>query len=430
MSDIAIKVENISKRYRIGVKEQVHDTLGGAFISWVKYPLSNFKRVQKLSKFAGNDAEDIIWAVRDISFEVKAGEVLGIIGKNGAGKSTLLKILARITEPTSGSVVIDGRIASLLEVGTGFHPELTGRENVYLNGTILGMRKKEIERKFDEILEFSGVEKFIDTPVKRYSSGMRVRLAFAVAAHLEPEILLIDEVLAVGDTEFQKRCIGKMGEIAGEGRTVLFVSHNMAAVQSLCSRGVLLEDGKVVIDSTIREVVSQYVTKAKSVIENTSIANRTDRKYGTQFRFTSLDFFNEKIGEATQTFLTGQKVIIKINYKNISERTFEQVSVTISFFHSLGHFLFGCRSDVLGTLYRVGPGSGSVYCIIPRLPLNSGLYTFNLFAESQGVDLDSIKEVGHINVEAGDYYGTGKLPAAKRQGVFIDYYWIEDNASI
>ena len=243
MSDIAIKVENLSKRYRIGLKEETKDTFVGAMGSILKSPLSNLKRLKKLTQFSNDnqDHDDIIWALKDVSFEVKRGEVIGIIGANGAGKSTLLKILAQITHPTSGRVELNGRVASLLEVGTGFHPELTGRENIYLNGTILGMTKKEIDRKLDEIIDFSGVEKFIDTPVKRYSSGMRVRLAFSVAAHLDPEILLIDEVLAVGDAEFQKKCLGKMDEVARGGRTVLFVSHNMGAIGQLCNKSILIQ---------------------------------------------------------------------------------------------------------------------------------------------------------------------------------------------
>jgi lipopolysaccharide transport system ATP-binding protein len=294
MSDIAIRVENLSKVYRIGLKEQRHETLMGAFTSWVKSPLRNFRDVRMLSKFDDVSADaknqkseirnqksanrpsdapfqlsafnsqllspsDVIWALKDVSFEVKQGEAIGIIGRNGAGKSTLLRILARITEPTSGRAEVYGRVGSLLEVGTGFHPDLTGRENVYLNGTILGMKKREIDNKFDEIVEFSGVEKFIDTPVKRYSSGMRIRLAFSVAAHLEPEILIIDEVLAVGDAEFQKKCLGKMGDVAESGRTVLFVSHNLTAVQSLCHRAIWLNDGLTRMDDVPSKVVTAYI---------------------------------------------------------------------------------------------------------------------------------------------------------------------------
>lgn len=262
MSDIAIKVEKISKRYRIGSKEERADTLIGGITSWIKSPFSNFRNLQKLSKFGEkDDGEDILWALKDVSFNVKQGEVVGIIGRNGAGKSTLLKILSRITEPTSGKVTINGRVSSLLEVGTGFHPELTGRENIYLNGTVLGMSKIEIDRKFDEIVAFSEVEKFLDTPVKRYSSGMGVRLAFAVAAHLEPEILVIDEVLAVGDIAFQKKCLSKMEDVAGEGRTVLFVSHNMSAIKTLCQSAVMLNEGKNVFEGPADIVISKFIEK-------------------------------------------------------------------------------------------------------------------------------------------------------------------------
>ncbi len=263
--DIAIRVENISKRYRIGLKEQMQDSLGGAILDFIKSPLKNYRKYRSLYKFddikdiSFTESADIIWALRDVSFTVERGEVLGIIGRNGAGKSTLLKILAKITDPTTGRAEIHGRVSSLLEVGTGFHPELTGRENIYLNGTILGMRKSEIDEKFDEIVDFSGVEKFIDTPVKRYSSGMSVRVAFAVAAHLEPEILIIDEVLAVGDARFQKKCLKKMQDVGRAGRTVLFVSHNMPAVARLCSRTILLEEGQVLKDGPSRDVISAYL---------------------------------------------------------------------------------------------------------------------------------------------------------------------------
>lgn len=267
-NDLAIKVDNISKCYRIGLKEAQHDNFASAVVDVLKSPLTNFRRYRSLYKFGDADIDsgrfteqpDLIWALKKVSFEIKKGEVVGIIGKNGAGKSTLLKVLCKITHPTKGMALIRGRISSLLEVGTGFHQELTGRENVYLNGTILGMSNKEVDRKFDEIVEFSGVEKFIDTPVKRYSSGMRVRLGFAVAAHLEPELLIVDEVLAVGDADFQKKCIDKMQDVGRGGRTVLFVSHNMPAITRLCSRAILIHGGTVADDGPASEVVGRYLT--------------------------------------------------------------------------------------------------------------------------------------------------------------------------
>lgn len=257
---VVIRVKNLSKAYRIGLSEQRHDTLGSVIAGWLKSPFQNYKRLRNLSRInEEGDTSDIYWAVKNVSFQVRKGEVLGVIGKNGAGKSTLLKILSQITDPTEGEAEINGRVASLLEVGTGFNPELTGRENVFLNGTILGMTKAEINSKFAEIVEFSGVEKFIDTPVKRYSSGMKVRLAFAVAAHLDPEILIIDEVLAVGDSEFQNKCLGKIKSVAGSsGRTVLFVSHNMSAVENLCDNAILLEHGQVTKSGTAMEVIKYY----------------------------------------------------------------------------------------------------------------------------------------------------------------------------
>lgn len=268
--DLAIKVENISKRYRIGIKDQIHDSIGASILSFIRSPLRNYRKYQSLYKFndigyenhkgCNTNDSDIVWALRGVSFEVKRGEVLGIIGKNGAGKSTLLKILCKITDPSKGHAEIRGRISSLLEVGTGFHQELTGRENVYLNATILGMKKVEVDQKFDEIVEFSGVEKFIDTPVKRYSSGMKVRLAFSVAAHLESDILLIDEVLAVGDVAFQKKCLDKMEDVKQKGRTVLFVSHNMSAITHLCERVILLDEGLVKEDGPSQQVVGAYLT--------------------------------------------------------------------------------------------------------------------------------------------------------------------------
>jgi lipopolysaccharide transport system ATP-binding protein len=286
-SRLAIKVNNISKCYRIGLKEDMHDSLAKNIFNFMKSPVKNFRKYRSLYNFdeanfdQNSDNPDIIWALRDISFEVTHGEIVGIIGVNGAGKSTLLKILSRITKPTKGCAEIRGRLSSLLEVGTGFHPELTGRENVYLNGSILGMRKKEIDRKFDEIVDFSGIEKFIDTPVKRYSSGMRVRLAFAVAAHLESEIVLLDEVLAVGDAQFQKKCLNKMEDVSQTGRTVLFVSHNMPAVTRLCPRTILLNNGSVAADGPSSKIVGIYMdseigTKAERAWPDLTVAPGDD----------------------------------------------------------------------------------------------------------------------------------------------------------
>ena len=268
MSDAAILADSISKRYRIGVKEQMHDTFGGAVLDLISRPVRNLRRLRKLSHFAtdGQEADDVIWALKDVSFEVKRGEVVGIIGANGSGKTTLLKILSNITEPTSGFADVRGRVSSLLEVGTGFHPELTGRENIYLNGTILGMNRKEVQRKFDEIVDFSGVEKFIDTPVKRFSSGMKVRLAFSVAAHLEPEILLVDEVLSVGDAAFQRKSLGKMGDVSEEGLTILFVSHNMGAIRRLCPSSILLRNGGIALRGPSNEVVNRYLSNSATAV--------------------------------------------------------------------------------------------------------------------------------------------------------------------
>ncbi len=261
----AIVAENLAKQYHIGLREQRRDTLLQSALAALSAPLANLRQLRRLGEVSEDDAADVLWALRDVSFRVAPGEVVGLIGRNGAGKSTLLKILSRITPPTRGRVTLNGRVSSLLEVGTGFHPELTGRENVYLNGTILGMRKAEVERRFDEIVAFAEVDKFIDTPVKRYSSGMRVRLAFAVSAHLQSEILLVDEVLAVGDAAFQEKCLRAMDGIAQTGRTVLLVSHNMQVIQQLCGRALLFESGRLVADGAPSAVVARYLSHAATV---------------------------------------------------------------------------------------------------------------------------------------------------------------------
>lgn len=312
MEDIAIKIEGISKKYSVGKEKDgsLRGTLNGLF------------------KKNASSSEDF-WALKDVSFEVKKGEVIGIIGKNGAGKSTLLKILSQITKPTEGRIEINGRVASLLEVGTGFHPELTGRENIYLNGTILGMSRKEVKAKFDEIVAFSGVKKFIDTPVKHYSSGMYVRLAFAVAAHLEPEILIIDEVLAVGDAEFQKKCLGKMRDVSKEGRTVIFVSHNLSAMAELCSKSILLKQGYIDSYDKTSKIIDKYV-------KGNGEANLGIRKGLRYVMFDNITFF-KKNKEVVQ-FQSGEKINIFIKLK-ISETFSSKYRIGISLHNSLGDII-------------------------------------------------------------------------------------------
>jgi len=319
----AIKVEKISKCYRIGLKEEMRDSFAATVFNYFKSPLKNYRKYRSLYKFddiqmhaESNEASDLIWALTDVSFEVTQGDVLGVIGRNGAGKSTLLKILCRITDPTSGQCEIRGRVSSLLEVGTGFHQELTGRENIYLNGTILGMTKREVDRKFDEIVDFSGVEKFLDTPVKRYSSGMKVRLAFSVAAHLEPEILLIDEVLAVGDVDFQRKCLDKMENIGQQGRTVLFVSHNLPAITRLCKRAILLEEGKLIRDGLAQQVVSAYLNSTFGTTAVHEWTHAENAPSGRVARLLAVRVRKEN-GEIADTFDIRLPIQIEMEYEVI-----------------------------------------------------------------------------------------------------------------
>jgi len=420
MSDIAIRVENLSKRYRIGLKEEMHETLFEAVTDFVKRPVKNLRRLRRLSTFStdGLEADDIIWALKDVSFEVKRGEVLGIIGRNGVGKSTLLKILSRITDPTEGRAIIKGRVSSLLEVGTGFHPELTGRENVYLNGTILGMRKTEIDRKFDEIVAFAEVEKYIDTPVKRYSSGMKVRLAFAVAAHLEPEILLVDEVLAVGDVGFQKKCLGKMGDVAKEGRTVLFVSHNMGAASNLCTRGVLLEGGRVAEIGPIEEVVSAYLARVQSQ-GSVDLEERTDREGNGRIRATGFWIENDA-GEHGSIVRTGDAVTFVVEYACHGSEVLP-VGVEFAFYIAdvFGRRLFALSNMYAGYEFQPQCSGGKWACRIAVLPLMPGHYTVDLGSAIRGELCDRIPRVADFQVVEGDFFGSGKLPKSQLKHGFL-----------
>ena len=416
MGDLAIRVEALGKRYRIGARRRAATSFREAALRTLAIPFSYL-----VSSMRQPTAEESIWALRNVSLTVSHGEVLGIIGRNGAGKSTLLKILSRITEPTEGQAWIYGRVGSLLEIGTGFHPDLTGRENIYLNGAILGMRKGEIDRKFDEIVAFSEVDAFIDTQVKRYSSGMRVRLGFAVAAHLEPEILIVDEVLAVGDASFQRRCIGKMGDVARSGRTVLFVSHNMLAVQSLCTRAIVLEGGTTTFEGSPAEAVSHYLSGVEE-LRSVSIADRNDRGGGDLFKFHDVEFVDVQTGRSGSIVVCGRPVRIRIHYECRTDNL-DDVSVAIGFATVTGTQLMACRSRAVGTVLDLRKGSGVTECLMDQWPLSEGNYSFNLYAERRGHPLDWVRDAGALQVAAGDYYGSGSVPAPGEPAVYVPYAW-------
>ncbi len=419
-SDLVIKAENIGKLYRLGARDVVNRTLRDSIVDSVS-------RLNPFSRSNGNRQSNVqndLWALKGVDFEIRSGEVVGIIGRNGAGKSTLLKVLSRITDPTEGRMEIFGRVGSLLEVGTGFHPELSGRENIYLNGSILGMSRREIERKFDEIVAFAEIEQFIDTPVKRYSSGMYVRLAFAVAAHLEPEILVIDEVLAVGDAAFQKKCLGKMGDAAKQGRTVLFVSHNTAALLNLCDRGILLERGKLAADGGIEAIVQRYLSSLRTHV-SWDLSNCQERQGQGRVRFTRVRFEDEH-GRPVEQGVSGQPLVIILDYQSIDERPLSDCRLSIVFADNLGQVLFNCASELtISEPVTLSP-SGSVRCVIPKLPLSQNQYLLTLFIAVNREVEDWINNAIEFDVADGDYYGTGRLyPEGWRgKGVMVDHRWI------
>ncbi|BBO82780.1 hypothetical protein DSCO28_33460 [Desulfosarcina ovata subsp. sediminis] len=400
MNNPAIIIEELSKCYRIGIQES-HDSLAGAFFGFLKSPWKNYRRYRSLYRFdelengtgpnCQTEHHDILWALKDVSVEVKEGEVLGIIGRNGAGKSTLLKILSRITEPTFGKALIRGRVSSLLEVGTGFHPELTGRENVYVNGTILGMTKKEVDSKFDEIVAFSGIEKFIDTPVKRYSSGMQVRLAFAVAAHLEPEVLIVDEVLAVGDVAFQKKCLGKMNDVAKSGRTILFVSHNMGSVGSLCQTGLWLENGGVCMQGDIQSVISAYMD---AVVAGDGANNPDEwkRKGSGEAQFSRATLLNAA-GDPSQAYKMGDSIILELGIDIHSPlQVIDHIHVGIRRSET-GTNILHVMSQDSGLIWQgVSPGQRTIRVEIPECMLYPGSYRVALLMASGVTQLDYIED--------------------------------------
>jgi lipopolysaccharide transport system ATP-binding protein len=417
MTDTVIAVENLSKRYALGQRRGGDDGLRHVVESAMRAPLHWLRsRHEKNGKESGE-----FWALRDVSFDVKHGEAVGIIGRNGAGKSTLLKLLSRITEPTSGRIRYKGRVASLLEVGTGFHPELTGRENIFLNAAILGMKRADIQRRFDEIVAFSEIEKFLDTPVKRYSSGMYVRLAFGVAAHLEPDILLVDEVLAVGDASFQKKCLGKMGNVVSQGRTVLFVSHNMAAITSLCTRGLWIDGGRLEQSGTSQSVIEDYLAKAHSDA-GVPVSMRTDRRGGGRIRFTSVSVLNDRL-ETVDSVASGQDISICLDYDIPDSRPLHNAAVQIKFFGAFGQPLFACLSRASeAEPLTIAPGA-RIICNIPRLPLLPGVYTYTIWCQVGAIEEDYVAEAGKLSVVEGDYFGTGKLPPKQIGDFLVAHTW-------
>jgi lipopolysaccharide transport system ATP-binding protein len=395
MSEPVLSVSRLRKQYRLG--EYSGDTMLREAI---------MRAVARLGRRQPKE-QQIIWALNDVSFDVERGEVLGIIGRNGAGKSTLLKLLSRITYPTSGSLQVSGRVASLLEVGTGFHEELTGRENIFLNGSILGMKKREIERRLDEIIAFSGVEAFIDTPIKRYSSGMRLRLGFAVAAHLSPDILLVDEVLAVGDADFQKKCLNAMDDLRSGGRTVLFVSHNMAAVESLCRRCIWIDAGRIRADGDARTVVAEYMrTFAQASTGRVALENIESRSGNGEGRFLHIEFLNGA-GEITNFIRSGDRLTMRLHYR--AHRTLRDLVVGINIHNEYGTLVAASNNWATGDdIPIVEAGEGYADFEIDCLYLLPGRYFLSLWLGKWSNLQDVLKNCIHFDVEASDYYGSGR----------------------
>jgi lipopolysaccharide transport system ATP-binding protein len=415
-----IAVENLSKKYIIGhQKQERYTALRDVLTEGAKH--FTRKLIHPFAAQENDPTHEEFWALKDVSFDIKQGERVGIIGRNGAGKSTLLKILSRITEPTSGKVSIKGRVASLLEVGTGFHPELSGRENIYLNGAILGMSKAEIKKKFDEIVAFAEVEKFLDTPVKRYSSGMYVRLAFAVAAHLEPEILIVDEVLAVGDAQFQKKCLGKMEDVGKEGRTVLFVSHNMGAISSLCQRCLLLDRGRVAIDSSSNNAIQMYLEGIK---DQMSLLERKDRAGSGHVKFSKIGFRLSSSNTYVQTLIPGEDVTIEVFFLT-SENCprIETANVGLAIFGSSGQLVTILNNQMSGNDIKISGRLNKIVCDVPRFPLMPGRYSVTATLQIGGDLFDQVQSAANFTVESGDYYQSGFTNSSARNGVYIMQHW-------
>jgi lipopolysaccharide transport system ATP-binding protein len=424
MSDLAIKVQNLGKSYLIG--HQLHRRREDSFREMLgRETRGLIRRTRDLldgRQIVQGDKIEEFWALNAVSFEVKRGEVLGVIGRNGAGKSTLLKILGRITEPTRGRVEIDGRVATLLEVGTGFHPELTGRENIYLNGAILGMSKREIKTRFDQIVEFADVERFLDTPVKRYSSGMYVRLAFSVAAHLEPEILVVDEVLSVGDLEFQRKCVGKMQDITRDrGRTILFVSHNMPSIQQLCTSGLILSSGAVLYQGSIDETISKYM-KSLDHVSRQELSSRKDRQGDGRLRVVDVSFHDQR-GDRVEAAICGQPLRVRIHYESGFDGAERQVDIAYNLRSPTGVLLTCFANIQTGAVRLPVYRRGYFECLWPRVNLRSGNYISTVFIAVEDFIADWISDAFQLPIEEGDFFGTGSLVQRDHGDVVMDQLW-------
>jgi len=415
MSDIVISLENLGKQYTIGHQQERYSTLRDTLTKSIK-GMCNLLRQNKMER-------ETIWALKNINFELKQGELLGIIGRNGAGKTTLLKILSRITNPTEGRVRLRGRVGSLLEVGTGFHPELTGRENIYLNGTIMGMKKAEIDRKFDEIVAFAEMERFIDTQVKFYSSGMYMRLAFSVAAHLEPEILLVDEVLAVGDVIFQAKCLAQMGNIVRQGRTVLFVSHNIGAVSSICDQGIVLDNGRILFHGPIQQAIQFYdqeIVRGKYM--RTPTSKREDRTGTGRVRLVSFHMENEQ-GDRIERIQNGHTIKFFFGYCAQDGRGGRNLNLGIIVERENGKRVFQLGTRFTGQQFDRVPPKGYLVCTIKRFPLVPGRYKLGTYLESEAQASDYIASLTYLDVVDGDFYGSGYQVFENESKILVDGTW-------
>ncbi len=410
-----VSIENLSKHYVLGTRGT------GTFVHDLnRWFINKTGKHDPYFKIGEQPIQKEFWALKDINFVLNEGDILGVIGKNGAGKSTLLKILSKITKPTSGRIRIKGKLSSLLEVGTGFHPELTGRENIYLNGAILGMSKAEINAKFDEIIDFSAISQFIDTPVKRYSSGMYVRLAFSVAAHLSADIIVIDEVLAVGDAEFQKKCIGKIKEVSQTGRTLIFVSHNMTAVKSLCNKGIVLNQGSMEGGMlTANQAVSEYFNSLRTNNKSFSFSDQIARKGNGKALFTRIAFIQN--GSETAIPQTGEQLVVRLYF--LVKHFIKHCFFAISFNTTSGENKILLSSELINKSFQYQEGEHFVDCEIGKNPLQSGDYIINIFLKSNNDIVDWIQDAVVLEIAPGDFYGTGRVIDNGNSSVLIQQDW-------